>query len=315
MGGAAFGLAGVLLVFATAAGARAQEAAPPTPPTPAEAPETLKLSQDPSLRLTLAVMVNGRGPFEFLVDTGSNRTVISHELAAVLKLPPSEKVRIREAAGMADANTVVIDRLSIGNRTVRHIEAPALTAENIGAAGMLGVDALRDLHVVMDFKAMNMSSSPSHAEAVDPHTIVVHGKNRLGELILSHSTVRGVPILVVVDSGSELTIGNSALLKLLTKRSLSRDPPTTTAIVDVTGRRLTIEQDQIAEADVGGLVIHNMPLAFADLPIFKYLGLSDTPALFLGMDVLGQCERVSVDMRRREATFTLRPALGVTAPG
>jgi predicted aspartyl protease len=290
-------------------------AIPSTPPATAEAPDTLKLSQDPSLRLTLAVMVNGRGPFEFLVDTGAGRTVISRELASSLGLPPGARVRLRELAGREEAGTVLIDRLAIGNRLVRRIEAPALPAANIGAAGMLGVDALRDLHVVMDFKAMQMSSSPSRAEALDPRTIVVRGKNRLGQLILTHSKVRGVPILVVVDSGSEVSIGNPALLRLLTKRSLSPDPPATTQVIDVTGRKLTIEQDQIAEADVGGVVIHNMPLGFADLPIFGYLGLADTPALFLGMDVLSQCERVSVDIRRREATFTLRRPEEKTGPG
>jgi len=315
MRGAGLGLAGVLVIFAAAGGARAQDPTPPTAQTPESlaAPETLKLSQDPSLRLTLAVMVNGRGPYNFLVDTGSDRTLISRELAAALALPPGAQVRIREVAGADDASTVQIDRLAIGNRVVRHIEAPALSAENIGAAGMLGVDALRDLHVVMDFKAMHLSTAPSRAEAVDPRTIVVHGKNRLGQLILTHSNVRGVPILVIVDSGSEVSIGNQALLKLLTKHALSPKPPETTQIVDVTGRKLTIEQDQIAEADVGGLVVRNMSLAFADLPIFRYLGLADTPALFLGMDVLGQCERVSVDMRRREATFTLPRATDITA--
>ena len=143
----------------------------------------------------------------------------------------------------------------------------------------------------------------------------MRGKNHLGQLILTHSKVRGVPILVVVDSGSEVSIGNPALLRLLTKRSLSHDPPTTTQIIDVTGRRLTIEQDQIAEADVGGVTIHNMPLGFAALPIFNYLGLADAPALFLGMDVLSQCERVSVDIRRREATFTLRPPEDIPVHG
>ncbi len=115
-----------------------------------------------------------------------------------------------------------------------------------------------------------------------------------------------MPILVVVDSGSTVSIGNPALLRLLTRRSLSVHPPETTRIVDVTGRTLTIEQDRIADADVGGVVIHDMSLAFAPLPIFDYLGLAKTPALFLGMDILSHCERVSVDIRRREASFTLR---------
>ena len=307
MRGAIFGVAAILAAVVMVEGARAEDPVPPTlAPAIAEAPETLKLSQDPTLRLTLGVMVDGKGPFEFLVDTGADRTVISRELAASLELPPGPKVRIREAGGTDDASTVLIDHLAVGNRVVRHIESPAMAAQNIGAAGMLGIDALRDLHVVMDFKTMHMSSSPSHAEAIDPHTIVVHGKNRLGQLILTHSKIRGVPILVVVDSGSEVSIGNAPLLKLLTKRSLSLNPPETTQIVDVTGRKLTIEQDLIAEADVGGVVIYNMSLAFADLPIFNYLGLAKTPTLFLGMDVLSQCSRVSVDIRRREATFTLR---------
>ena len=150
--------------------------------------------------------------------------VISRELAATLGLPAGPQVRIREIGGTDDASTVLIDRLAIGNRVVRHIEAPALAAENIGAAGMLGIDALRDLHVVMDFKTMRMSSSPSHAEAFDPRTIVVRGKNRLGQLILTHSKVRGVPILVVIDSGSELSIGNPPLLRLLTRRARSSAP-------------------------------------------------------------------------------------------
>jgi predicted aspartyl protease len=291
-------------------GARAD--APPAPPlAPAtaapteETPESLQLVQDPSLRLTLSVKINGQGPFDFLVDTGSDRTVISRELAESLALPPGPKVLIHESTGSDEAKTVVIDHLAIGNRVINHIEAPALAAKDLGGAGMLGVDALRDLHVVMDFKAMRMSSSPSRAEAVDRNTIVVRGKNRLGQLILVHSKIRGVPILVVVDSGAQLSIGNPALLKLLNRRSVSRTPSSSTRIVSVTGRSLTVELDPITEADVGGVVIRNMSLGFAPLPVFDRFGLADTPALLLGMDVLSQCRRVSVDLRRREATFTL----------
>src|SRR5258708_32982901 len=86
------------------AGARADT--PPAPPlaaaTPApteEAPESLPLAQDPSLRLTLSVKINGQGPFDFLVDTGSDRTVISLELAATLAPPPGPKVLIHESVG------------------------------------------------------------------------------------------------------------------------------------------------------------------------------------------------------------------------
>jgi hypothetical protein len=38
-------------------------------------------------RMTAPIRVNGQGPFPFVVDTGSNQTVIAAELAAQLGLP------------------------------------------------------------------------------------------------------------------------------------------------------------------------------------------------------------------------------------
>jgi predicted aspartyl protease len=280
-------------------------AAPVAGPEGDAAAENLPLAQDPSTRLTLAVMVDGKGPYAFLVDTGSDRTSISAELAAVLDLPPGPRVIIHGSGGADPARTVVIDSLTIGNRTLRHIEAPALAAKNLGADGMLGVDALRDLHLVMDFKALRLSSSQSRAEPIDEHTIVVRGKSRYGQLILANSKVHGVRVLVVLDSGSDLSIGNPALLKLLTGREPATAPQRTTRIVTATGRHMTLELDEIAEAEVGGVTIRNMPLAFAQLHTFDRFGLTRQPALLLGMDVLSLCQKVTVDLRRREATFTL----------
>ena len=308
-------LAAALMALACG-GALPALAATPLEPPPASAQvstpddaiahaESLKMAEDPTQRLTLAVMINGRGPYDFLVDTGADRTVISRELAATLALPAGDAVTVNEITGADNVSTVVIDHLAIGDRVVDHVEAPSLAAKDIGADGMLGVDALHNLHIVMDFKTMRMSSAPSRAEPFDGHTIVVHGRSRFGQLVLVDSKVRGVKVFVVLDSGSQVSIGNPALLKLLTGRETGREPRMTAEITSVTGRKATVEMDQIAEANVGGVTIRNLPLAFASLPIFDHFGLGDEPALLLGMDVLSHCQRVSVDLRRREATFKL----------
>jgi predicted aspartyl protease len=268
-------------------------------------PQNLKLVRDPTARLRLAVTINGQGPYDFLVDTGSDRTVISRELAALLNLPAGPKVIIHENAGVDEAPTAVIDRLAIGDRVVRHIEAPAVAAKDLGALGMVGVDALRNLHLVMDFKVMRLSSSPSHAEPLEPGTIVVHGRGRFGQLILADAKVKGVQVFVVVDTGSEISVGNPALLRLLNGDGPSRAPAGKTTLVGVTGRTTDADLDLVPEANVGGLEIHNMQLAFAQDHIFDRLKLVREPALLLGMDVLSQCQRISVDIRKREATFTL----------
>ncbi|HEY2660978.1 MAG TPA: aspartyl protease family protein [Caulobacteraceae bacterium] len=308
---AALGLAGYATICFAAVPTDPAPPAPsettttPAPTDPADAAQSLKLVQDPTSRLTIAVMVNGQGPFEFLIDTGSDRTVISRELAATLKLADGPSVTMHESAGVEDVKTVIIDHLVIGNHRIDHIEAPALGAVNLGAAGMLGVDALHDLHIVMDFKAMRLSSSPSRPEPTDGHTIIVHGRSRFGQLILVDAEIHGVPVYVVLDSGSQLSVGNPALLKLLTGGKPSPYPKMQAEIVSVSGRKMMVELDDIAETHIGGLEIRNMPMAFAQLHTFDRFGLTKQPALLLGMDVLRQCQKVSVDLRRREATFTL----------
>jgi predicted aspartyl protease len=268
--------------------------------------QSIPLTPDPGRRLTLAVRINGQGPFDFLVDTGSERTVISRELAATLSLRPGPTVRLHETTGTDDVGAVMVDRLEIGDRQVEHIAAPALAAADLGAAGILGIDALRDLHLVMDFRAMRLTTTASRPEPVlEGDTIVVRGRGRFGQLVLVDSKIHGVRVFVVLDSGSQISIGNPELLKLLTGRDTSPAPGAVAEITSVTGRKRTVELDQIDEATVGGLTIRNMKLAFAPLPIFDHLRLTRQPALLLGMDVLGRCQRVSVDLRRREATFTL----------
>jgi predicted aspartyl protease len=257
------------------------------------------------MRLTLQVMVNGQGPYPFLVDTGSDRTVISRELAAKLGVAPGPQVMMHESAGSDLVSTVRIDRLTVGGRTIDNIDSPALDAGDLGAAGMLGVDSIKDLHLVMDFRGMVLSSQPSRAEPLDEHTIVVTGRSRFGQLILTNARIHGVPVLVVLDSGAQVSVGNAALLRLLTGRQLHQKADKTTTLVSVTGRRAVVELDMVEEAQVGGVIIHNMPLAFAELPIFARFGLTRRPALLLGMDVLSLCRKVTVDLRRREATFTL----------
>ena len=46
-------------------------------------------------RLTLETMIDGKGPFHFVVDTGADRSVISTELAATLGLLNDQSVIVQ----------------------------------------------------------------------------------------------------------------------------------------------------------------------------------------------------------------------------
>ncbi len=282
--------------------ARASEP-PPLPAAAPVVPETLALSDDSVARMTIPVMVDGQGPFPFVIDTGADRTVISRELAATLNLPSGPHVTMHESAGVDDVETVLITRLGVGKRVVEGIDAPVLSAANLGAQGLLGIDSLSDQHVVLDFKSRRLMSLTSRSELYDPNMNVVRGKSRFGQLVLVDAVVRGVPVYVILDSGAQNTVGNLALRRILTRGATRAYPPT--QIISVTGRSTPAEFADIADLHVGALTIRNMPLAFAELHTFERFGLTDRPAMLLGMDVLGLCQKVTVDFKRREATFTI----------
>ena len=298
------------------AAARAQtpspDAAPPSPDaasaaeTPDNAAGSLALSHDAASRLTVSVMIDGKGPFNFVIDTGSDRTVISRELASRLELPKGPDVMLHGSAGVEQIETAVISRLGVGDRVVEAIDAPVLAAANLGADGMLGIDSLRHEHIVMDFKNKTLSATPSRPVDLDPFTIVVRGRSRFGQLILVDAQVRGRKVYVIVDSGAQNTIGNLALQRLLAIEGARPGEQALAEEISVTGRRSTAEIQNVAEMHIGALTIRNMRLAFADLHTFDRYGLSNQPAMLLGMDVLSLCDRVTVDFDRREATFTLR---------
>jgi hypothetical protein len=108
----------------------------------------------------------------------------------------------------------------------------------------------------------------------------------------------------VIDTGSQITIGNLALRDKLVRRS--RKKLQTVTAVGVTGKSMDLQLATIAELRLGPVTLRNVPMAFADVPPFKVFGLSDRPALLLGTDLLETFRRVSLDFRARKVRFQLR---------
>src|SRR5688500_13536665 len=63
--------------------------------------EDLRFRNDGYERMTVPVRVSGSGPYRFLVDTGADRTAISHEVAAELNLKPGISASMHTVAGVS----------------------------------------------------------------------------------------------------------------------------------------------------------------------------------------------------------------------
>ena len=310
-------LAAFAATLATTASVGAQQPAPPASGEPRiEVTETLDLSIDRTERMTVPVSIGGRGPYSFIVDTGAERTVIARELADRLGLDPGRTATVYSMTETSRIGTVVIPELEVGQRTITEIHAPALARHNLGAEGMLGVDSLRSQRVDFDFLRQEMTVSPSRRVPERPwprDTILVTARSRYGHLMITDASFDDQPIVAIIDTGSQVTVGNSALRRrLLRARRLGTLRPI--ELISVTGGRLDAQYGFARRIQVGGAEIRDLPVAFADVHPFRQLRLADRPAILLGMDALQLFRRVSIDFGARRVRLVPGPTSQLGGP-
>jgi predicted aspartyl protease len=296
--------------------ATSQPAAPPSQ-NPDQSGDTVSIRNDAYQRMTVAVRLADAGPFRFLVDTGADRTSISRDLVEMLRLPPGPTANLHSLTGSSQVQTATIEGLRISSVPVSSFEGPVLERRNMGADGILALDSLHSQRVLFDFRSNSMSVLPFRDKHIsdEPGTIVIRAKRRNGRLVLSSAHADGVPLTVVVDTGSEVTIGNAAL-----QRRLGRRRPRNPKIIElqsVTGQMLAGESTQLDTLEFGGVQLHELTVVFADAHTFKQLGLEDKPALLLGMNAMRAFDSVLIDfeqkkLRLRVPRGTDRAARGIS---
>ena len=296
----------------------------------AAAPETtadqaqLGTGADASQRITAPIRINGEGPFNFVVDTGANSTVVSTELAARLGLPPGGPAQVHGVAGVEAAPTAILDRLEVDAVAATTLRVPVLSRERLGADGLLGVDVMHDRRVLINFLDRRLSIGPERGRTTEASSfdmrqaqtgaardlgrrVAVPARYRFGQLIIVDASVPGHGVTAFVDTGSQSTVGNNAL-RAVVSRDLPNAPRAarlTTPVLSATGQ---IAQGEIAPMPplrLGGMDITGLTTVFADLHVFQIWDLMKRPSLMLGMDILSRFNALELNYARREVVFYL----------
>jgi predicted aspartyl protease len=286
---------------------------------------------DAALRMTAAVRVNGQGPFTFVIDTGANRTVLSVELAQQLGLPPGEPANVHGVAGVEPAPTARVDLLEVQTVASRGITAPLLPRSRLGVDGLLGVDVLLNRRVVMNYLRGELIIEADRGGVPTPYglkrqglasyaadlgeAIVVPARYRFGQLIIVGADVARRPVTAFLDTGSEATVGNNALRRLVAdSQRLPKAVRERTQVLSATGQVAEGELGEMPLLKIGGLTITGLRTVYADLHVFDLWELLSRPSLLLGMDVLRQFNAVEINYLRRTVTFYLKSGFSHMRP-
>ncbi len=193
--------------------------------------------------LVIPVKINQSGPFDFMVDTGSQLNVIDPALAAQISLKSQGTVGLVATAASSQASLGVLDSLEAGSQTVLK---PLVVVQDLGPLqaadprirGVLGENFLAHFDVLIDYsrgllcldetRLMGENLRGDRIALVPskhPDTEVPFCERLVVSVNLSDTGTR--PILLQVDSGSDgpiLYAGNRELEQPLLKRARLQGP-------------------------------------------------------------------------------------------
>jgi len=266
----------------------------------------VNFKSDKEDRMVVPVKLSGAGPYYFLVDTGADRTAVSREIADRLKLATGQSAELHTITGISEVRTAKVDEVELAQRPQPSIDAAVLEGAYIGADGIVGVDLLRSERVQFDFEKQTMSIVPSatpdfHAE---PGTIVIDARRKNGRLIVTDATANDEHVTVVLDTGSDLCLGNMALRDRLLGKDIS-GADHTVQLESVTGAKINGDYAFIRNLTIADVQLTNLAVVFTDAHTFKQLGLDRKPALLLGMNAMRAFKKVSIDFATRKFRVVL----------
>jgi predicted aspartyl protease len=256
-------------------------------------------------RMTVDVGINGTGPYRFVVDSGADSSVIGDGLASALNLSPGRAAILNSVTEARKVERVVVDSMQIGSTAIKDLLLPRLAEKDIGAMGIIGLDALAGQRMMLDFDRRKVTIDDALRTTVRMDgEIVVSARLKRGQLILTQVKANNQSLDAVIDTGSEITIGNAALRdQILRQRNVTL---TKAEVIGVTGASMPLEVAMISEFKLGPITLRNVRVAFAKIPPFDVFGLNDRPALLLGTDLMQNFSRISLDFHARKVRFQLR---------
>jgi hypothetical protein len=183
------------------------------------------------------VYVNGRGPYRFLVDTGSNVNLIETGIAKKIGMNPTFQVELASAAGKvpvsgSDGNEIVLDSAKADEQKFLFSGLDAIHNSSPDVQGVLGEWFLARFDYILDLRGKRLefgkqdrSGTRSEFKMINARPVI---STSLGDLALDSAAARltlfGVRSDVGGDFKSELrTVAGAQRVGLVSGKPLAID--------------------------------------------------------------------------------------------
>jgi len=219
--------------------------------------------------ILLPVQVNGRGPFDFILDTGAGTSLLSSDLAKQLDVKVIGSKEGHSAGGKVSVSLAKIDFLAVGGIKLSDVDVGIVDLATIGKTigakidGDLGYNFLKHFRVSIDYRDCEIRlDDPKRVESFSRSAkteIPIRLASPAKPLILVdvHANGRG-PFQFAIDTGTSTTAIAPELAKQLGMESSPVGPGTTG------GASVDFSAGSLPSFQLGGAKIDNMAVVVAD---------------------------------------------------
>lgn len=215
------------------------------------------------------VTINGRGPFPFVLDTGSTHSVVSVSLAEQLGMRVVAKTAVLTSTGREWRPVVQLDQTAIARvRSERLLASvvPSVQLDRLtrGIEGIIGQDFLLAFNYTLDYrtKRLRWSDDISDNEGVRLPLVAREGRYLVQVMPPGEQT----PLLLVPDSGANGFViftrnGRTRMpLESADAHVFRSAPSNTTAVHSLSGGQ-NARTMMMRELRLGNATLRNQPVA------------------------------------------------------
>jgi len=254
-------------------------------------------------RIWAPVLIDGKGPYRLVLDTGATRSAVTARAAQSLGNPEIARTTVTGFTGTAIVPTIHVNQMEVGDLYIGPSDLPVLTDVFGGAQGVLGIEGLQNKRIYADFTRDRLEITLSHGERARRDFTVIPVREIKG-LLIADVRVGTVRTMAIIDTGAQGTVGNLALREALMHRV-----PSYAKRTDIIGVTLDVQSgDNIPAPTIefsDSLRVRGVQITFGDMYLFQHWKLTERPAMTLGMDLLGSFDVLVIDYNRHE--LQIRP--------
>ena len=272
--------------------------------------------------ITIDVTIEGRGPYTFIIDTGSTITLAFQNLADELAFSPTGRPPIR-VLGISSQN--YLDTYEMGDVGI----GTAKLEEHIGVVlpdwedretphGIIGLDFLEKYAVYFDESEQTMTLYPHGGipeELTDPLSRIELRATNYGAVSGALYTTRGrinrTRTNFIIDLGSVSSLINyeaaEAIYSSVLTRDLGEGFTTGSRLKDVFEDRSRARTARINKIQLGRVNWRNHGVWVYDAPVFDEINVQRLPYALAGVDLLSDRD-FALDFGEKNMFIARRPS-------